>query len=64
MKALLQVVRSLLPKPSAASHGLPFWLSIPAVQDLTAGAWWSQDARQHFSSWPKAGRPAKPDSLS
>lgn len=68
MKAFLRVVRDLLSRPSIASHGLPtllpLWLSIPAVQDLTAGAWWSQDARRHFSSWPKTGRTVESDSLS
>lgn len=66
MKVFLRVVRDLLTRPNAASRRLPaplpLWLSIPAVQDLTVGSWWSQDPRHHFSSWPKTARPAEFDS--
>lgn len=68
MKPFLRGVRDLLSMRTITSPGLPtllpLWLSIPAVLDLTAGSWWSQDPRQHLYAWTKADRPAEFDSLS
>lgn len=68
MQALLRIVRDLFSMPSTALRGvpapLPLWLSIPAVQDLTAGAWWAQGALQDCAAGPQAGRPATFDARS